>query len=117
MLAVAAPFSEEPRKRFLSPSERRLVELMQRLNFGRIEGLTICSGEPVFDPPPRVVRLLKMGGDNNPRPQLRSVDFGLKHEVAEALEHLRRLEDGVVQCIEVRHGLPFSMEIEGEPRA
>ena len=117
MLAVAVPPSESPRKRSLSAAERRLIELMQRLNFGRIEGLTIRCGEPVFDPPPRVVRLLRMGGDNGPRRQLRSVDFALKQEVAEAMEHLRRLEDGIVQCIEVRHGLPFSMEIEGELQA
>ena len=101
----------------LSPRRRAIIELMQRINFGRIEGLGVRGGEPVFDPPPRVVRTVKMGGDNGPRPQVRSVDFDLRREVVEFFEHLGRLGNGVVGCIEVRYGLPFSMEIEGESQA
>jgi len=101
----------------LSPRRRAIIELMQRINFGRIEGLGVRGGEPVFDPPPRVVRTVKMGGDNGPRPQARSADFHLKREVVEFFEHLGRLGNGVVGCIEVRYGLPFSMEIEGESQA
>ena len=90
---------------------------MQRLNFGHIEGLVVQGGEPVFDPPPRVVRMWKSGGDNAARPQLQSADFELKRDVVEFFDHLRRLGDGVVRCIEVRHGLPFHAEIEEPIRA
>ena len=48
-------------KSSLSPARTRLVGLMQRLNFGRIDELRILDGEPLFDPPPlgaeaRIVR-------------------------------------------------------------
>jgi len=96
----------------LSPRRRAIIELMQRINFGHIEGLVVRGGEPVFDPPPRVIRTWKSGGDNGPRPQARSVDFGLKREVVEFFEHIERIGDGVVRCVEIRHGLPVQAEIE-----
>ena len=62
-------------KRSLTAPRRRLVELMQQINFGRIEGLTLRGGEPVFDPAPRIVREVKFGGENGPRPERDSSDF------------------------------------------
>jgi len=102
----------EARKRTLSPPRKRLVELMQRINFGRIEGLGVRGGEPVFGPPARVIRTWKSGGDNAARPQLQSADFGLKREVVEFFGHLDRLGDGVVRCVDIRYGLPVQAEIE-----
>jgi hypothetical protein len=57
-------------KSSLSDPQRRLVELMQRLNFGRIEDLIIRGGEPVFDPAPKVIQKVKIGGENGPRPEV-----------------------------------------------
>ena len=99
-------------KSSLSPGCKRLVELMQRVNFGRIEGIAVRDGEPVFDPPPRVVRKLKIGGDNGSRQEMGSTDFALRREVAELIEHLGRLGTGTVRCIEVKYGLPFLIEVE-----
>ena len=65
-------------KSSLSGSHRRLVELMQRLNFGRIEDLIVRDGEPVFDPAPKVIQKVKIGGENGPRPELSCEDFLLK---------------------------------------
>src|SRR5687767_11562343 len=62
-------------KASLSPLRQQLLLLMQRLNFGRIEGLVIKDGDPVLDPLPRVIRELKFGGDNLPRPEARVDDF------------------------------------------
>lgn len=44
--------SEVTTKASLTPARRRLLELMQEINFGRIEGLAVRGGEPVLDPPP-----------------------------------------------------------------
>ena len=70
------------------------------------------SGEPVFDPPPRIVREVKFGGENGPRPELRAGDFALKTQVVELFEHLDRLGDGTLERLEVKHGLPFRMTVE-----
>lgn len=99
-------------KSTLSKAQSDLVGLLQRLNFGRIEGLIIRSGEPVFDPAPRVVQKLKMGGDNGPRPEAALQDFWLKRNTVEMLQAIASLGDGEVLAIEVKHGLPFSMEVE-----
>src|SRR5262245_12568756 len=53
----------------LPPSRRELLRLMQKINFGRIEGLIVHDGNPVLIPPPAVIRELKFGGENGPRPE------------------------------------------------
>lgn len=99
-------------KSVLTEPQVRLVELLQQLNFGRIEGLRIRGGEPVFDPAPRVVRKLKMGADNAPRPEADLEDFWLKRPTIEMLETIAHLGDGQILSIDVKHGLPFALEVE-----
>lgn len=99
-------------KRSLPASYKRLLEAMQQLNFGRIEHLEICKGEPVFDPPPRIVKDIKIGGENSARPELEMEDFLLKAPVIEFFEHLGRLGDVRVALIEIRYGHPFRLLIE-----
>jgi hypothetical protein len=99
-------------KSSLSDSEQWLVELMQTLNFGRIEALHVRAGAPVANPAPQVIQKLKIGGENGPRPERAHDDFLLKRQTIEMLEALRELGDGKVLAIEVKHGLPFSLEIE-----
>ncbi|GIW90019.1 MAG: hypothetical protein KatS3mg109_0451 [Pirellulaceae bacterium] len=96
-------------KASLSPARRRLLELFQRVNFGRVERLSIQNAEPVLEPPPRVIREIKFGGENGPRPELEAHDFLLKTQVVELFEHFDRLGTGIVDVIEVKHGLPFRM--------
>lgn len=99
-------------KSILSESQSRLVELLQRINFGRVERLLVRSGVPVFEPPPRVIQKLKMGGDNAARPEADLQDFFLKRPTIEMLQAIADLGDGEVLAIEVKHGLPFAIEIE-----
>ena len=100
------------KKTSLSTGRRRLLELMQQINFGRIDGITVRGGEPIFDPSPRIVREIKFSSENRPRPELGIEDFVLKAQVVELFEHLDNLGDGKVGSIEVKHGLPFRMSVE-----
>src|SRR5262245_21350499 len=99
-------------KAALSDSRRRLVVMMQGINFGRIEGLDVRNGNPVLDPPPRVIREITFGGENGPRPEFNAGNFLLKSQVVELLKQLDQLGDGTVEVLEVKHGLPFRMIIE-----
>src|SRR5262245_6484062 len=101
----------DPAKRHLSQSRQRLLLLMQRTLFGRIEKLIIVAGEPVLDPPPRVVRTVRISGRNTPRPQIASADFALKKEWIEFFIELDTIRDGTISVIEVVDGLPRSFEI------
>lgn len=96
----------------LSPTRKSLVRLMQETGFGRLEGLVIRAGEPALDPPPRIIRTLKLGGDNRPRPEVAKRNFILKAQVVELFQCMDKMQNGVIAVIEVKHGLPFKMEIE-----
>jgi hypothetical protein len=99
-------------KASLSDPQRRLLQAMQRLNFGRIEGLKIYNGQPVFHPAPRVIQDIKIGGENGPRPELNIDDFALKSAVIEFFDHLERIDNGTLESIEVKYGMPFKLVIE-----
>jgi hypothetical protein len=96
----------------LSAQQRRLLETMQRLNFGRIEELAIRNGQPVFQPAPRIVQDIKIGGENGPRPELTIEDFALKSGVIELFDHLSRIGDGTLESLEVKNGMPFKLVVE-----
>lgn len=104
-------------KSSLTAPQQRLIELMQQVNFGRIEDLLVRNGVPVFNPPPRVIRKLKVGADNSPRPEYGFDDFLLRQQTEELLSTIEQMGDGEVLVIEVRHGLPFSLEVEHRPEA
>ena len=96
----------------LSPARKRLLELLQATNFGTVENLIVRDGEPVVvDPAPRVVRSIKLGAENGPRPEFVLADFVLREPVVEMFEHLSRIGNGTV-AIQVRHGLPCQIIVE-----
>jgi len=99
-------------KSSLTASRRRLVELMQDLNHGCIEGLVVRAREPVFDPPPRVIRDVKFCSENGPRPESNLDDFELKAQVMDLFSHLDAFSNGTIRRLEVQRGLPFRMQVE-----
>lgn len=102
-------------KSSLSTPQQRLLETMQKLNYGRIEGLPVRGGQPVLVPAPRLVKDVKLGApDNGARSELQSADFALKREHVELFDNLRAIGDGTVECIEVKAGLPFRITTVAE---
>lgn len=101
----------------LSEARRRLLRLMQDINFGQIEFL-MRQADPDFRQPWRTRRTIKLtGGDNCTRPEGASADFELRKEHVALFDQLAQLRDGACVIIEVKHGLPFIAEIEQEYRA
>lgn len=96
----------------LPPARERLVKLMQEINFGRVEELAVGRGEPLFDPPPRIIREVKFCSEQGPRPELAKEDFQLKAQVRELFAQMEAMGEGVISRIEVKHGLPFRMIVE-----
>ena len=92
--------NEPTTKSSLSYPLHRLVELMQFINFGRIESPRVQGGQPIFEPAPRIVQKLKMGGDNGPRPEAGLPDFWLKQQTVELLRAIAELGDGEVSVID-----------------
>ena len=100
------------RKATLTPRRKQLVELMQRMNFGTIEKLIVQNGDPIFNPAPVVTRQVKFGASNQARPESSLTDFALRNPVRELFAQMEAMGDGVIRCIEVKHGLPFKMTVE-----
>ena len=115
---VAAPAPDWGRKtplhlskQDLSARRASLLELMQNINFGRIEGLAVQDREPILNPPPRIIREVKFGGENGPRHELDAGNFLLKSQVVELFQHFDQLGDAAIEVLEIKHGLPFRMMV------
>lgn len=96
----------------LTTAQQGLLELMQRKNYGCIEGLPVRRGEPVMNPPPRVIREHRFARENGPRPEVAKCDFALKAEVVDLFAQLEAIGDGVITRLEFQRGLPFRMVVE-----
>ena len=101
--------SPHPSRQDLSPCRANLLMLMQTINFGRIEKLHILQGEPAFDPRPAIVREHRFASENGPRPEIGIAEFLLKQHVVELFAFFDQLQNGVIDLLEIRHGLPFRM--------
>jgi hypothetical protein len=95
----------------LSPGRRWLVEMMQRIAYGRIEDLHLRRGEPVQEPLPRLICEHRLLGPWQPPKPPRLRDYLVKRQVAILLAELTRMDTGVV-TIEVQEGLPFRISWE-----
>jgi len=99
----------------LHSSERRFLAAMQELGYGRFEMLEIRNGELVLDPWPTMIRSIRFGNSTPNRPMETLCEFTLKNEQAEFLGLVRSVSSGVILALEVRGGLPASMEIAERP--
>lgn len=102
-------------KASLSTARRQLLEMLQQINFGRLESLVVRNGEPILDPMPRRVLEIKFDSENGPRPELGITDFLLKQQIVELFDYFDELRDGVIDALEVKHGLPFRMIVTEVP--
>jgi hypothetical protein len=100
------------RFRQLSALRQALVRLFQSINFGRVEDLEVRRGEPVFSPPPLVLLDLKLDAEEGPRHEQGLSDFVLCDEVRRLASRLDEIENGCIQRIEVRAGIPRRLVVE-----
>lgn len=102
----------------LSRPMQRLIEQCQMTNFGRIRFAVRRGGEPDLVRPWRTVRTVKLaGGENGSRPESASANFHLRTEHLAMVSQLATAGDGALVTIEVKHGLPFLVEIEQDTQA
>ena len=98
-------------KASLSPAQRRLVEMMQEINYGRIEWLEVQDAEPVLDPRPKVVCQVVFGKDNAPNARRAQHSFALKKQVEELFEFFERAQSFLIQELVINDGLPVRMSV------
>lgn len=95
------------------PSERRFLAAMRTLGEGRFEFLQIRHGEVILDPFPTAVRYVEFGVDgaavHNSAPH---GALELPDQAAEFFEYVLNFDGAEIRTLEIRHGLPVSMEVE-----
>ena len=84
---------------------------MQKLGFGQFEGVRIVAGELTLDPWPKMVKSIKSGSQESSFAG-NSSDFVMKQQVVQFIHCVRGLENGEIRQLEVRHGLPFAMDLD-----
>lgn len=97
------------RKRDLSGPGQRLVELMQSIQFGKLEGLVIVDGEPQWHPGPRVQRNILLGTKRALQKHVPPDDFVLKSAVVELFDYMDLVRNRTIDVLEIQHGLPFRL--------
>lgn len=96
----------------LTLAKRQLVQLMSRVDYGRIEGFAIREGEPVLEPPPRLVFELSIRDAERTSPRRTSGDFVLKDQVSQLFGLFTRMRNARVERLEVKAGLPQRVHLE-----
>ena len=96
----------------ISSARQALVRLCQSLNFGRVERLIVRAGEPFYSPPPLLRAEIKLDSDEPARPELELADFDLRDEIRRLLARLDELQEGTIERIDVRAGIPQRVVIE-----
>ncbi len=93
-------------------NRRRLIQTMLEMNYGQIEGLRVVAGEPVFDPPPKIICEIHFGKENTPNPHFFKSDFVLKRQALELFDAMDGVGDGIIHSLAVQNGLPVRMRLE-----
>lgn len=86
---------------------------MQKIGFGSIEDLIVVDGEPLLDPRPRIIRVIKLREFASAEPRNIPADYILKVQTVQLLACIGEIGNGTIRRIEVQGGLPFKIEVEG----
>ncbi len=83
---------------------------MRFYQYGRFEYLVINNGNPTFSPPPRLLRVIRVGSvDQYSTSELS--DWTLRGPLVDMFQDFVRLDNGIVERLEFRRGLPCLIEI------
>jgi hypothetical protein len=96
--------------RDLTVAQRSVYHIMREYQFGRIENMRVCAGQPLIDRGTRLVRIARLDRDGRQVDIPTGDDFPLKQPFCELFDELMRLQDCLVVRLEFRHGLPLQLE-------
>jgi hypothetical protein len=94
----------------LTAAQRWLLDLMSEHLFGRIESLRVEHGQPAPDQNVNVVRAARFGSKDGGLKVPVSDDPELKQTVWDLFDEIEQLQNGYIERLEFKHGLPFLLE-------
>jgi hypothetical protein len=99
----------------LSAFRQRLVRRCQAINYGYIQRLEVKNSEPIFKPETLVYAEIKLDGDDCARSEVGLADFALPDEILRLMAQLDEIQNGVIEKIEVRAGVPRRLVYSSPP--
>src|SRR5260370_40596717 len=101
----------------ISAFRQQLVRRSQAINFGYIERLEVKNSEPIFKPETLVHVEIKLDVDDCGRSEVGLADFALPDEICRLMARLDEIQNGVIEKIEVRAGIPRRVVFSSPPSA
>ena len=95
---------------------RSFIRLIQETRFGSIENFRLVDGQPVVDSNSEVRTEYRLSGVESAREVMRTQDYLTKPQVRTMLKRFEHIWDGMVECMDVRDGLPFKMIVKRPAR-
>lgn len=89
----------------VSPRRQQLIRMCQALNFGVMSGIRLECGDPVLAASSSLVED-RLDLPDEARPEVRLDDFNLSKEWLRLLARFDEIQDGTIERLEVRAGLP-----------
>jgi hypothetical protein len=89
----------------ISPRRKQLVRMCQALNFGVISGIRLECGDPMLTAATMLVED-RLDLPEESRSEVRLDEFNLSKEWRRLLSRFDEIQDGTIERLEVRAGLP-----------
>ena len=90
----------------LSTPRQVFIRQCQRMGFGKIVGLAVRGGDPIFTEATQILIDVKLEADEGPRAEQQLGDFVLCAELVRLFRKLDTVRDGEINLVEVRTGIP-----------
>jgi hypothetical protein len=100
----------------LSAPRQQLVRLCQATNYGYIRSVEVKDAEPILSPEPSVWVEVKLDVDAGARPEVDLADFALPDEICRLMARLDEIQNGAIEKIEVRAGIPRRLVFSAPPK-
>jgi hypothetical protein len=96
----------------LSPARIGLLEIMLAKRFGYIENLPVRNGDPVLSPRPKCFRTNKIGGNKEPRTNIRAHDLERHPKIQEFFDDPVWAGDGMISRLKFQDGFPDLLDVD-----
>lgn len=111
MALIPVSTTELTNTKCLTPARTRLIQLMHDVGYGRIVGLHVREGDPVFDPAPVVKRFRQFGKSEVGRDADGRQGLELKSKMREMLELFDRERTLDIDELKFEDGQPVLLII------
>lgn len=92
-------------------TDYEFARLVRETQFGSVRRFRLSDGQPVFDDGTEIGVEYKLSGLEPQREVMDDETYLKRPQVRTMFTRFRQLRNGIVECLDVRDGLPFKMVV------